>query len=216
MASVNSMSHGDPDDPRTTPQQDAASRPHPDPTHSCAVSEEPVGPAAGKDQLGASQDQIIRALPMVRRLAARYHRTPLGRRDAAGVGALALVEAASRFDPGRGVPFIAFAARRVRGAMYDAYRAERGSHGGRPDWQVPLDPDEMAERFVDHAIAHHYGHLDLIVAIARLRHRLRLVLHLHMCGITHKEIAGRLCVTEARVSQLLGSARRQVLAGLAD
>jgi RNA polymerase sigma factor (sigma-70 family) len=216
MASVNGMSHGDPDEPRTATPQDTASQTCPDTTDGSAVTEETVGPAAGNDQIGASEEQIIRALPMVRRLAARYHRTPLGRRDAAGVGALALVEAASRFDPGRGVPFIAFAARRVRGAMYDAYRAERGSHGGRPEWQVPLDPDEMAERFVDPANAHHYGRLDLVVAIARLRHRLRLVLHLHMCGITHKEIAGRLCVSEARVSQLLGSARRQVLARLAD
>ena len=216
MASGNSTSHSDPDEPRTTPRQDEGSRLYPDSTDGSAVTEETVGPGAGNDQIGASEEQIIRALPMVRRLAARYRRTPLGRRDAAGVGALALVEAASRFDPGRGVPFIAFAARRVRGAMYDAYRAERGSHGGRPEWQVPLDPDEMAERFVDPAIAHHYGHLDLVVAMARLRHRLRLVLHMHMCGITHKEIAGRLCVSEARVSQLLGSARRQVLARLAD
>lgn len=45
------------------------------------------------------------------------------REELARAGSLGLVEAARRFDVERGVPFAAFAARRIRGAMLDAVRA---------------------------------------------------------------------------------------------
>ena len=43
------------------------------------------------------------------------------------VGVLGLVEAANRFQPSLGVPFDAFARRRVHGAMLDAFAASIGS-----------------------------------------------------------------------------------------
>lgn len=45
------------------------------------------------------------------------------RSELAHAGALGLVEAAQRFEEGRGVPFERFAARRIRGAILDAVRA---------------------------------------------------------------------------------------------
>jgi RNA polymerase sigma factor for flagellar operon FliA len=45
------------------------------------------------------------------------------RRELIHAGALGLVEAAKRFDDGRGVPFNRFAAQRIRGAIIDAVRA---------------------------------------------------------------------------------------------
>ncbi|MEO1062747.1 MAG: sigma-70 family RNA polymerase sigma factor [Actinomycetota bacterium] len=45
------------------------------------------------------------------------------RTELAHAGALGLVEAAQRFEAGRGVPFERFAARRIRGAILDAVRA---------------------------------------------------------------------------------------------
>ena len=45
------------------------------------------------------------------------------RNELAHAGALGLVEAAQRFEEGRGVPFERFAARRIRGAILDAVRA---------------------------------------------------------------------------------------------
>lgn len=45
------------------------------------------------------------------------------REELARAGSLGLVEAAQRFDADRGVPFAAFAARRIRGAMLDSVRA---------------------------------------------------------------------------------------------
>lgn len=41
--------------------------------------------------------------------------------DLVGIGKLALIRAAERFEPARGVPFAAYARHRVRGAMLDAY-----------------------------------------------------------------------------------------------
>ena len=71
-------------------------------------------------------------LPVVRRMARRMHaRLPPGVDvdDLVGAGLLGLLEAAARFEPGRGVPFGSFARHRIQGAMVDALRAV--------DW-VPL------------------------------------------------------------------------------
>jgi len=45
------------------------------------------------------------------------------RDELARAGSLGLVEAARRYDPVRGVPFVHFAARRIRGAILDSVRA---------------------------------------------------------------------------------------------
>jgi RNA polymerase sigma factor (sigma-70 family) len=159
----------------------------------------------------ASEDQILEALPMVRRMASRYRRTPLGVEDAVGVGALALVEAGRRYDPGRGVPFAGFAFRRVRGALTDACTAGAGTRRCTPDEEVPWDPDLFRE-IGDLRSLHQEGRLDILTALAGLRCRLRTVLVRHACGVPHRKIAEDLGVTESRVSQLLTTARRLVLA----
>ena len=161
--------------------------------------------------MSASEDQIIEALPMVRRMASRYRSTPLGVEDALGVGALALVEAGRRYDPERGVPFAGFAFRRVRGALTDACTAGPGTRRCRPDEEVLCEPDSLRE-IHDHRSLHQDGRLDLLSALATLRSRLRTVLVRHACGVPHKKIAEDLGVTESRVSQLLATARRRVLA----
>ncbi|MFC7879936.1 sigma-70 family RNA polymerase sigma factor [Isoptericola sp. NPDC057391] len=48
----------------------------------------------------------------------------LSREDLASVGALALTTAATSYDPGRGVPFGAYARRRIVGALADELRAQ--------------------------------------------------------------------------------------------
>lgn len=62
---------------------------------------------------------------MVRRIAGGLaHRSSVADADdLASAGFLALVEAADRFDRDRGVPFEAFAVRRIRGAMIDHLRS---------------------------------------------------------------------------------------------
>src|SRR5215208_5711793 len=65
-------------------------------------------------------------LPLVRHIVfqvAVHFPRHVDREELARAGALGLVEAARRFDEGRGVPFERFAAQRIRGAILDAVRA---------------------------------------------------------------------------------------------
>lgn len=68
---------------------------------------------------------IVDNLPLVGFLVTDVWRraTHLSRDDLAAAGALALVTAADAYDPSRGVPFGAFARRRILGAFADEMRA---------------------------------------------------------------------------------------------
>jgi RNA polymerase sigma factor (sigma-70 family) len=167
--------------------------------------------------MNASEEQILAALPMVRRLASRYARTPLGVDDAMGVGAVALVEAGRRFDPRRRIPFAGYAFWRVKGAMRDACRGRVSGGGLEEDREVLWDPDTLAEVVCDPFAVPADGHIDLLSAVAGLRGRLRRIVVQHAAGVPHCEIARELGVHESRVSQLLRTARRQLrLATAAD
>lgn len=72
------------------------------------------------------RDRLIEAnLPLVGYLASETHAraTHIPREELAAVGALALVTAAEAFDPTLGVPFGAYARRRILGAFADEMRA---------------------------------------------------------------------------------------------
>jgi RNA polymerase sigma factor (sigma-70 family) len=157
--------------------------------------------------MSATDEQILESMTMVRRVAARYRNTPLGYEDALGLGSLALMEAARRYDPELGVPFAGYAFLRVRGAMADACRA--GSRGVRPDQEVPCDPDDLCY-MGDRRVLRPEARLDVLTAVFKLRRRLRSVLLRHACGVPNRQIAAELGVTESRVSQLLATARRRV------
>jgi RNA polymerase sigma-B factor len=62
-------------------------------------------------------DLVDRHLPLVRALARRYSGRGESLDDLVQVGALALVAAARRFEPARGVPFAAYAAPTVEGEL---------------------------------------------------------------------------------------------------
>ena len=157
--------------------------------------------------MSATEEQILEGMDMVRRMAARYRKTPLGYDDAVGAGAVALVEAGRRFDPGLGVPFAGYAFLRVRGAMADACRSDR--RGVRPEAEVLCDPGDLCE-VADRRVHAHEVRLDVLVAVAGLRRRLRSVLLKHACGMPNRQIADELGVSESRVSQLLSVARVRV------
>ena len=80
------------------------------------------------------QDRVIASLPFVESLARRMastmpHSIDLG--DLVQDGVLGLMDAAHRFDEGRGIKFETFAERRVRGAMIDALRRDAWPRGVR-------------------------------------------------------------------------------------
>ncbi|WP_417564401.1 sigma-70 family RNA polymerase sigma factor [Microbacterium sp.] len=77
-------------------------------------------------QTRAQRNRLIEEnLPLVGYLAAETHAraTHVPKEDLAGAGALALVTAAAAFDPTLGVPFGAYARRRILGAFADEMRA---------------------------------------------------------------------------------------------
>lgn len=86
---------------------------------------------------------------VVASLASRFPRH-VDRTELVRAGTLGVVEAAWRFDPSRGVPFERYAARRVRGAVLDALRAE--------DW-VPRSVRAEARRIelVEYALTARLG-----------------------------------------------------------
>ena len=80
------------------------------------------------------QDRIAACLPFVESLARRMastmpHSIDLG--DLVQDGVIGLIDAANRFDEGRGIKFETFAERRVRGAMIDALRRDAWPRGVR-------------------------------------------------------------------------------------
>ena len=118
--------------------------------------------------MSASEEQIVEALPMVRRLASRYRGTPLGDEDALGVGAVALVEAGRRFEHTRGVPFPGYAFPRVKWAMQDAACGRSGARGARPAAETPCDPDVIGETVCDLRASRPDGCLDLFVGAGQV------------------------------------------------
>lgn len=72
------------------------------------------------------------ALPMVERIAQRFHRTMKGRfelDDLVAAGRQGLLDAARRFDPARGVPFQGYAHIRIRGGVINEIRANSALSG---------------------------------------------------------------------------------------
>src|SRR6478736_2954887 len=80
------------------------------------------------------QQRVAASLPFVESLARRMastmpHSIDLG--DLVQDGVLGLIDAAHRFDDGRGIKFETFAERRIRGAMIDALRRDAWPRGVR-------------------------------------------------------------------------------------
>src|SRR5687768_3098962 len=80
------------------------------------------------------RDRIAAGLPFVESLARRVassmpHSIEIG--DLVQDGMIGLIDAARRYDEGRGIKFETFAERRVRGAMIDALRRDAWPRGVR-------------------------------------------------------------------------------------
>jgi RNA polymerase sigma-B factor len=70
----------------------------------------------------AREQMIERNLPLARRLALRYRRSPEPLEDLFQVAALGLVKAVDRWDPDRGLPFPAFAVPTILGELRRHFR----------------------------------------------------------------------------------------------
>jgi RNA polymerase sigma factor for flagellar operon FliA len=137
--------------------------------------------------LEAANRLVLDHVDLVKTIAARMaHRVPshIEFSELVSVGMMGLVEAARRYKPGLGVPFDAFARRRVHGAMVDSLRGM--------DW-APRSVRRMRH--------------ELDGAIAQLRHETKR-------EPTEQEIAGALSVTEPAYQKMLDQIRAVDLAAL--
>ena len=95
---------------------------------------------------------IERYSGLAARMARRLHPagiTAVSPEDLESAGLIGLIDAVDRYQPERGVPFEAYAALRVRGAVLDELRAATG--GRRSEAPVQLSLDELLEAG-DHAL----------------------------------------------------------------
>jgi RNA polymerase sigma factor for flagellar operon FliA len=87
-----------------------------------------------RPQAGKQNPRVEATLPFVEQLARRVaatmpHSIDIG--DLVQDGVIGLIDAARRFDEGRGIKFETFAERRIRGAMIDALRKDAWPRGVR-------------------------------------------------------------------------------------
>lgn len=83
---------------------------------------------------GKADRRVVAALPFVEQLARRVAATmpqSIDIGDLVQDGVIGLIDAAHRFDEGRGIKFETFAERRIRGAMIDALRKDAWPRGVR-------------------------------------------------------------------------------------
>ena len=163
---------------------------------------------------------IERYLPLARALSRRVRMvdSPLSDSDdLASAAFLGLIDAVDRFEPGRGVPFEAYAALRIRGAIIDELRRvdERGRSAEATPRAVSLDGlvEEEWTLFLaaDDEVDAKFDHEDLCGrvegALATLPPRQREVLARYYAdSLTLREAGLRMGISEARACQLHGRA----------
>ncbi len=180
---------------------------------------------APANDVGPSTDPLVDELTLVRQLAgALVRRLPphIELDELIALGNLGLVEARRRFDASRGVPFAAFAALRIRGAMLDGLRAEdlisrdersrvrRDEQATPSAVRVELDADLDHSDGVlpaDELLERRQLLAALKAALPKLPARDREVVERHFLDEQPlRVIAERLGVTESRVCQIAGAA----------
>jgi RNA polymerase sigma factor for flagellar operon FliA len=142
------------------------------------------------------------------------------RDDVSSAAMIGLIGAVDRFDPRRGVPFEAYAALRIRGAVVDELRRvdERGRADRRPEGaELAVSLDVLLETgshqgpAVDDGFTERYDQEDLKTrvqdALGRLPARQREVIARYYGDeLTLREAGAKMGVSEARACQLHGRA----------
>ncbi len=110
-----------------------------------------------------SREQLImRHSGLVRSIARRYHGRGLAHEDLEQTGYLGLIQAVDRYDPARGVPLRAYAARTIEGEIMHLFR-DRG-------WavRVPRSLQEMSRRVsaVRERLGHRLGRTPTLAELA--------------------------------------------------
>lgn len=150
---------------------------------------------------------------MTGRIARRLHPagvTAVGPEDLESAGVLGLIDAVDRFEPGRGVPFEAYASLRIRGAVLDELRSATGGRRAEMPVQLSLDAlltegDHTLPTVNDTGAARAAEDVASRVesALRYLPERQREVIaRYYGQSLTLRETGVRMGISEARVSQL--------------
>lgn len=197
----------------------------------------------GAQPVRKQNEVLVEYYPMVQRIAykaAATYGAPVGVDvdDLVSSGIIGLAEAWDRFDPERGVAFVAYAVPRVRGAIIDAIRAsdwvprkarmkarETGEpvaslisfDGSQSDGETDA-PGRIADKDTPEPgfeLLAAEQRQELLLALNRLPERERYIISAHYFeGVQLAHIAGEFGVTESRVSQLHGRALRMLREGI--
>jgi RNA polymerase sigma factor FliA len=167
-------------------------------------------------------------LELVRRIAGHLARrlpAHVERDELVALGNLGLVEARARFDASRGVPFAAFAARRIRGAILDGLRSAdpltRAERSRRRALTLEVECMHVESAAADAEPAQEQNleaWFEALTQIAAVRDALdvlpareREIVREHFLdGRRLKQIGEDLGVSESRVSQILAVALRRL------
>jgi len=188
---------------------------------------EPNGPQRPNGSVGQGQCDLERFFPLVNSIARRTLRGELPAfdyGDAVATGLLALVKSEKRVSPeGRG--FVSYASLRVRGAILDAIHELRGGPSltvslgsSEGDTHGPFDvPDGSCYSSPEWVADRRESIRELREAIGLLCPREQQVIILrYWQEETTRDVASRLHISPARVSQLEKRARQRLRALLAD
>ena len=166
---------------------------------------------------------IERYLPLARELSRRVRTTETPVTDSddlASAAFLGLIDAVDRFEPGRGVPFEAYARLRIRGAMIDELRrtSER-SRTATPEQQprmmsldgilddgrsdmLPVGDGGLDDRFEEEDLR---GRVQVALDTLPVRQR-EVLTHYYKDELTLRQAGAQMGISEARACQLRGRA----------
>jgi RNA polymerase sigma factor for flagellar operon FliA len=140
--------------------------------------------------------------------------------DLASAALLGLIDAIDRFEPGRGVPFEAYASLRIRGAIVDELRRidERGRGAAAEERPRPVSLDGLVEDDWQAFLASGENEIDEAFELEDLRSRVQhaidtlpprqreVLARYYADSLTLREAGARMGISEARACQLHGRA----------
>lgn len=158
---------------------------------------------------------IEQHLPLVRAIARRYAHRGESFDDLVQVGAVGLIKAVDRFDPGRGVTLGAYAAPTIAGEIRRHLRdrvtliripRNAGDEASPARFPLPLESTEGVEpnRAAEAGLAESEDRILVASGLRTLPRRERRVLELRYYGdLSQRRIADQLGISQVHVSRLL-------------